>query len=154
MSEARFPGCVRCEAIRHGSAEYDATVALRDEVLRKPLGLRLTEEQLRAESADHHVACFLDGRIIACLVLTPESGRVARMRQVAVAAEHRRQGIGTDLVRYAERFAAAHGYTEVTAHAREPAVPFYKRLGYAIVGERFVEVGIPHFTVRKELVPA
>jgi hypothetical protein len=28
---------------------------------------------------------------------------------------------------------------------------FYAKLGYAVVGERFVEIGLPHFTVRKLL---
>ncbi|MFO7534396.1 MAG: hypothetical protein R6X19_01705 [Kiritimatiellia bacterium] len=62
---------LRCVPIKHGSPEYAATVALRNEVLRKPLGLSLSDEQLQAESGDHHLAGFLDGRLVACLVLTP-----------------------------------------------------------------------------------
>lgn len=142
---------LRCKPIVYGSPEYGATVKLRDTILRKPLGLCLTQEQMRAESKDHHLACFLEGRIVACLVLTPEADGAVRMRQVAVAPDFQRQGVGTALVRYAEGFAAGHKYREMTAHARESAVPFYDKLGYAAVGERFIEVGIPHVTVCKEL---
>jgi predicted GNAT family N-acyltransferase len=39
----------------------------------------------------------------------------------------------------------------VYAHAREAAVPFYTRLGYEVVGDRFIEVGLSHFTVRKAM---
>lgn len=73
------------------------------------------------------------------------------MRQVAVASDCQRQGIGKALVSYAERYAAQHGYTEITAHARESALPFYEKLGYTRSGDRFVELGIPHIEVRKRL---
>ena len=39
----------------------------------------------------------------------------------------------------------------MTMHARETAVPFYERLGYATVGARFEEVTIPHFKMEKRL---
>ena len=142
---------MRCTPIAHGSPEYAATIALRDEVLRKPLGLRFSGEQLRAERGDHHLACYRDSRLIACLVLTPISGDGVRMRQVAVAADCRREGVGRTLVSYAERFAAGLGYREMTAHARETAVPFYEKLGYTVCGDRFIEVGIPHVRLSKKL---
>lgn len=145
---------LQCRSIQHGSPEYDATVALRNAVLRKPLGLLLTAEQIQAEHSDHHLACYLDARLVGCLVLTPEAGGSVRMRQVAVLADYQRKGVGTALVLYAERYAAAHGYLEMYAHARDPAVPFYTRLGYEVVGNRFFEVGIPHFEVRKQLAGA
>jgi ribosomal protein S18 acetylase RimI-like enzyme len=151
MSPSPFHDTLHCATIRHGSADYAETIALRDAILRKPLRLQLTDEQLRAESADHHLACFAGGRIVACLILTPEAQDRVRMRQVAVAADLQRQGVGTTLVRYAERFAAERGYTEITAHARESALPFYRKLGYAVTGEPSIEVGIPHMTVHKTL---
>jgi predicted GNAT family N-acyltransferase len=36
-------------------------------------------------------------------------------------------------------------------HAREAAVPFYLKLGYALAGEPFEEVGIPHRAMEKTL---
>lgn len=142
---------IRCKLIKYSSAEYAATVVLRNEILRKPLGLQFTDEQLRAESNDHHIACFLDGCIVACLVLTPQDDGVVRMRQVAVVADRQRKGIGAALVRYCEQYAEEQGYREVVAHARDTAVPFYEKLGYEVIGDRFNEVGIPHVTVRKAL---
>jgi predicted GNAT family N-acyltransferase len=142
---------LRCAPIEHGSPEYAAAVALRNEVLRKPLGLSLSDAQLQAESDDHHLAGLLDGRLVACLVLTPVSVSVIRMRQVAVAPDCRGRGIGKALVLFAERYAADHGFSEMTAHARESALPFYEKLGYTRVGETFAEVGIPHVGIRKSL---
>ena len=73
------------------------------------------------------------------------------MRQVAIKTSHQGQGFGTRLVTFAEDVARSAGFREIFAHAREGAVPFYRRLGYAVEGEPFVEVSIRHFTIRKRL---
>jgi predicted GNAT family N-acyltransferase len=36
-------------------------------------------------------------------------------------------------------------------HAREVAVGFYRKCGYAVQGEPFLEVTIPHFHMEKKL---
>jgi len=59
------------------------------------------------------------------------------------------QGIGTTLVEYAEALARKIGYRRMVLHAREEAVPFYERLGYARIGGRFEEVTIPHWAMEK-----
>jgi GNAT superfamily N-acetyltransferase len=137
--------------IPHGSAEYEETVALRDDVLRRPLGLRFTPEQLGAEHGDYHVACYDDGRLVGCLILTPLEKGELKMRQVAVAEDWQGKGIGRAMVEFSERFARTHGFNEITMHARESAVPFYEKLDYERVGKRFEEVTIPHWKMRKRM---
>ena len=121
---------VICE-VAHGSPEYWATVALRDSVLRKPLGLQFSAEELRAEADSRHVACYRGDRLVACLVLCPIEGGDVRMRQLAVVPEVQRQGIGTALVDYSEVLARRMGYRRMILHARETAVAFYEKLGYS-----------------------
>ena len=41
------------------------------------------------------------------------------------------------------------GYSRVYLHAREVAIEFYRKLGYEVFGEGFVEVGIPHRHMQK-----
>lgn len=74
-----------------------------------------------------------------------------RMRQVAVVPELQGQGIGRAMVEYSEALARTVGFTRMILHARETAVAFYEKLGYAKVGERFVEVTIPHWAMAKRL---
>lgn len=138
--------------VAFGSPEYEATVELRREVLRRPLGLDFTIEQLAAEDSDVHLALFdEDEGVVACLVLVGlEDGRV-KMRQVAVREDRQGQGVGRQLVRAAETEAKGEGFLTIVLHARETAVPFYRALGYSIEGEPFEEVGIPHFAMSKEL---
>ncbi len=59
----------------------------------------------------------------------------ARMRQVAVAADAQGRGIGRLLVAEFEAEAIRRGAARVTLHARQTAVAFYERLGYAVEGE-------------------
>lgn len=137
--------------VAFNSEEYRQTVRLRDEVLRAPLGLTFTPEQLAAEANDLHLACFARGQLAGCLILTPQDRGAIKMRQVAVSPLVQKQGVGTILVRASEQIAAERGYQRMVLHARETAVPFYLRLGYEVAGEPFEEVTVPHRAMFKTL---
>ncbi|MBV6442087.1 MAG: Acetyltransferase [Saprospiraceae bacterium] len=138
--------------IEFATPEYDEAVRLREEVLRRPLGLEFTPEQLAGEYADIHLGAFdTSGRLIGYLCLTPLSEGAIKMRQVAVAPEWQGKGIGKKLVAASEELAKQLNFKTMTMHARETAVPFYQRLGYRTLGDRFEEVTIPHFRMEKKL---
>jgi GNAT superfamily N-acetyltransferase len=139
-----------CE-VPHGSPAYWATVELRDSILRKPLGLRFSEEELEAEKDSHHLACYRGDRLVGCLVLRPLLDGDVQMRQVAVVPDLQGQGIGRAMVEYSEALARTIGFTRMILHARETAVPFYEKLGYARLGNRFEEVTILHWAMAKRL---
>jgi ribosomal protein S18 acetylase RimI-like enzyme len=137
--------------IAYGAAAYKASVALRNQVLRKPLGLKFAEEELEREHSDYHLICQDEGEIIGCLILVPETPNEVKVRQVAVAPHAQRQGVGRALTKFAEDFARQRGFTMITLHARATAVPFYEKLRYERVGEQFTEVTIPHWKMQKLL---
>ena len=138
--------------IEFATPEYDEAVRLRCEVLRRPLGLDFTPEQLAGEYNDVHLAAFDDpGNLIGCLCLTQVDALQVKMRQVAVAPDWQGKQVGRQLVAASEELAKSMGFQKMTMHARETAVPFYVRLGYTSVGQRFEEVTIPHFKMEKAL---
>lgn len=138
--------------IAFNSPEYALTVALRHEVLRVPLGLAFTVDQLASESDSHHLAALDDeGHILGCLMLTPHSGGEVQMRQVAVKPAMQGTGLGRALVAEAERKAKELGFTRMMLHARDKAIGFYERLGYGREGDLFVEVGIVHQQMSRNL---
>lgn len=145
---------IEIRLVEHGSPDYEETVRLRLRILREPLGLSFTPEQLSSEETDLHLAAFAEGRLVGCLVLTPCDAESVKMRQVAVDTDVQGQGIGGALVVAAEEVAVAQGFRLMTLHARETAVPFYLRLGYTVEGEPFKEVTIPHRRMHKRLVHA
>ncbi|MGK0187332.1 MAG: putative GNAT family N-acyltransferase [Verrucomicrobiales bacterium] len=148
---------IQFRKIAHLSDAYAATVQLRDRLLRAPLGLEFTPDELAAEFDDTHLAGFdSKGELAACLVLTPVSTSTStpgtlRMRQVAVAPQWQRQGIGSQLVQFAETIATDLNASRLTLHAREDVLDFYQKLGYEKVGTPFTEIGIFHIAMEKAL---
>lgn len=139
----------------HQGDDYRAAVSLRDRILRAPLGLSFSEDELEAEHGDFHLGAFddKDGTLIGCLVLSPQPEHALKMRQVAIAESHRGQGIGMALVNFAEALAQSRGFDRIILNARESVVPFYERLHYQVIGEPFIEVNLPHRRMSKALTP-
>jgi predicted GNAT family N-acyltransferase len=88
---------------------------------------------------------------IACCILTEKNRDTLQLRQMAVAPSSQYKGLGRELLQFAEKIAKEKNYSIVMMHARETATGFYEKCGYAIVGEEFSEVGIPHFEMMKKI---
>ncbi|QDH21479.1 GNAT family N-acetyltransferase [Saccharibacillus brassicae] len=148
---------IEVRRIAFGTAEYELALKLRDEVLRRPLGLSIADDDLSGEEAALHIGAFArrrggaEARLVGTLLLRAAGEGALQMKQVAVDEALRGTGTGRQLVRFAEALAARQGYGEIVLHARETAAPFYDKLGYAREGERFEEIGIPHYSMRKPL---
>jgi GNAT superfamily N-acetyltransferase len=150
----KLKGHRHISVINHGSTNYWHAVDLRYAVLREPLGLNYTREQLLAEDKDIHIVYYTDSIVMATLMLTPAENGHIKMRQVAVDEQYQGAGIGAKLVEYSEAYALDLGFTFMEMHARKSAVPFYLKQGYKIIGEEFMEVTIPHFKMDKDLLTA
>ena len=140
---------IEIKTIVHDSPEYEAEVGLRYLILRQPLGLSFSTEQLCADS--HHIGYYIDGKLVGCLVLKPINDKQIQMTQVAVDENVQGRGVGRRMVKYSEDFATRFGFQEMVLHARETAVPFYEMLSYNKVGDCFTEVTIPHWGMVKAL---
>jgi predicted GNAT family N-acyltransferase len=137
--------------IEHNSPEYQKMVALRSEILRKPLGLTFSQEELDREEDDLLIGAFDDDLLLACCILTKTDHDKVRLRQMAVHNSLQGKGIGATMMNFAENVARDRGYKILTMHARKTAVGFYEKLGYRICSEEFQEVTIPHFEMHKKL---
>lgn len=137
--------------IRIQQPEYLEVLALRQEVLRQPLGLNLYEEDLSAELDAQIFIYQLDDKVVGCLLALPVDVASIRLKQMAVSPQCQGKGIGNKLMLAAEAFAKAKGFGKIYFHARESAIPFYEKLGYEILSDTFEEVGIPHKKMGKTL---
>ncbi len=138
--------------IDFATPEYDGAVQLRYEVLRRPLGLDFSTEQLAGEYAQIHLAAYDGaGRLLGYLNLMPVDDHTLQMRQVAVMPDQQGRGVGAALVHHCEALARQLGMRRIILHARQPAVAFYENLAYTVVGEAFEEVTIPHRHMEKML---
>ena len=72
----------------------------------------------------------------------------AHIGRMAVLAERRRHGVGTLLLDKLIEAARGRGGREVLLSAQVHAVGFYRRHGFAPVGEIYEEAGIAHLSMR------
>lgn len=135
-----------------GSATYKSALELRDEILRKPLGMSIFKDNLEGDRADFHIGAFQNNQLMGCLILHPMDNGEIKMRQVAVQSRLQSAGIGKAMVQFAESFAIEKNHVQMVLHARKVVVGFYQKLGYSTEGEEFTEVGIPHFRMSKNLL--
>jgi predicted GNAT family N-acyltransferase len=88
----------------------------------------------------HAVAYDAAGTPIGTGRLLPD-GHIGRM---AVRKAARGTGIGGALLQGLMAQAKLRGHKTVVLGAQTHAAPFYQKHGFAIVGEAFMEAGIPH----------
>lgn len=139
--------------IPFASPAFDDALRLRNNILRVPLGMEFYAEDIAREYLEIHLGCYNErAELVGCLSLRRVDRITLKMRQVAVAEEVQMQGIGKKMVEDSEEWAVQHGFRRMELNAREVAVPFYRRLHYEVSGDRFEEVGIPHFKMKKDLI--
>lgn len=124
-----------------------AAFALRHEVFvvgqNVPVELELDELD---EECDHAVA-VVAGAVVGTGRLLPD-GTIGRM---AVAEAHRGSGVGAAVLARLEDAARERGHSRVELHAQVHAAGFYDKAGYQRVGETYLEAGIEHVTMTKQL---
>jgi ribosomal protein S18 acetylase RimI-like enzyme len=135
----------------HGSPEYRQMVKLRDDILRKPLGLGFSPEELENEKDNMLIGAFEEEDMLGCCMLVEENNNVVRLRQMAVLNDLQGKGIGRALTGFAENIARDRGYKIISMHARKNTIGFWEKMGYKVASEEFTEITIPHFIMEKKL---
>lgn len=98
------------------------------------------------EGAVHFLA-FEDEFAVGAARLQPD-GRIGR---VSVLKDWRGLHIGEALMQAAIAEAERRGLSRQFLTAQSYAVPFYERLGFRVDSEEFLEAGIPHVDMVREL---
>ena len=100
-----------------------------------------------------HIGCIenLDDRLVGGLILAPVDNEEIRMMQVAVDTKYQHEGIGREMVKYAEKRAKEAGFSKIVMHAMLSVVNFYERMGYKQEGDIFEEKGITFAKMVKKL---
>ncbi len=138
-----------------GSDDFRRECELRNAALRVPLGLNLYDENLEPERQQLHFGLFdAAGELVACVIGAPLSPTEAKIRQMAVRGDLQGKGYGRRIMQGLEAQLAHRGFRHLAMHARMTTVGFYAKLGYATVGDEFLEVGIPHVSMEKHIRPS
>lgn len=131
--------------VAYGSGLNDGCVALREGVLRAPLGLALGPDELADDGVREHFCAVADGDVVGSVSLKPLG------RQMAVSEARRGERIGARLFEMAEAWAHDQGFPLIVLNARMSAEGFYAKFGYRSEGGPFEENTIPHIRMTKRL---
>ncbi|RAK68338.1 GNAT family N-acetyltransferase [Hymenobacter edaphi] len=136
-------------------ADWAAYYQLRYQVLRQPWQQPPGSERApddEAPTTTHVLWRAPDGTVAGVARLHPSAPGQGQVRYMAVSPAWQGHQVGRQLLEYLEAAARQQGLTEIVLHAREAAVGFYQRLGYAVVAPSHTLFGsVPHFLMRKAL---
>ncbi len=139
--------------VEYGSKEYLEMVDLRREILRIPLGLDFSEEDLNKDNKSKLFCSFSPkNELMGCCVVDIDHEKASlKIRQMAVLTLFQNKGIGSQLICSVERFAKEVKINRIYLHARKTAIFFYENSGYKVCSDEFLEVCIPHFVMEKRI---
>lgn len=104
------------------------------------------------EAQARHIVGYQEGEpVVVARLIDKELGKTYKVQRVAVLADWRQHGFGKQLMLYIEDFALEQDVRSLILNAQNTAIGFYESLDYEIIGDVFLEAGIPHHTMRKTL---
>jgi predicted GNAT family N-acyltransferase len=76
---------------------------------------------------------------------------VGKLERICILEPYRKFGLGKIIIKALEEIAEERGASQVKLHGQTQAEGFYKKLGYRTSSNIFMEDGIPHILMLKEL---
>jgi predicted GNAT family N-acyltransferase len=149
-----MPAMIHCHRVTAPDT-LQKVYALRSQVFVEEQGVSPEEEFDNYEESSIHWAATHGDEVIAC-ARHRQTELGYKIERMAVRADFRRQGVGRELllqimeellpgISALKDGAAGLTTPEIYLHAQVQALPFYRRLGFAQVGELFYEADIPHY---------
>jgi predicted GNAT family N-acyltransferase len=133
--------------------ELEKYYNLRYEILRKRWGQEesTTRDEFEAESL-HVLALDENENAIATGRLQFNKDGIGQIRSMAVADEFQDKGLGSEVLKFLEEEAKKRNIKSLVLDARDNAINFYLKNGYALEGRSYVLFDvIPHFKMSKKI---
>ena len=106
------------------SDDYGQSLRLRDEVLRRPWGQSIAQDDLSREGEDLILGAFAGDRLVGMAILQATASPYDRLRYMAVDPAFQGQGIGSTIARHFETRSRQAGRAGIRLMARTTAIPF------------------------------
>jgi len=134
-------------------AEWEKYYQLRWEVLRAPWQQpRGSEKAADDATATHALLLNEKEEAIGVCRMHLQTPAEAQIRFMAIRPDYQGQGLGQQLLQYAEEKARAAGASYITLQARENAILFYQKCHYTLLEKSHLLFGsIQHYKMQKEL---
>jgi predicted GNAT family N-acyltransferase len=131
--------------------QLEACFFVRTEVFHKEQGVDKALDFDGKDESSHNVLALMEGEVAATMRLRDIGEKKLKLERLAVLAQFRRKSIASALIEYASKEAKKIGKSEIILHAQVNAKALYEKAGYQAIGEEFLEAGIRHIEMIKEI---
>ena len=132
-------------------SELNQAFHIRTEVFVKEQGVAIEVEMDEYDDICDHILVYYNDQPIGTGRLRSIEG-VAKLERICILSTHRQYGLGRTVVEALEKIAKEKGLVKAKLHGQTHAEPFYGKLGYKRASEVFLEEGIPHVLMLKNLL--
>jgi len=141
---------VSVRPIGGGEDDFSLVSAVRRTVFIEEQRVPEEEEWDHLDGVAVHLLAEMDGRAVGTLRFYEDDGWL-HVGRVAVLRECRGAGVGRVLMERCLAEGRRMGLSHSFLNAQTDKAGFYRRLGYREVGGEFMEAGIPHVRMEREV---
>lgn len=142
---------IKFKTVAYGSPEYNASLVVREEVLRQPSGRTLSAQDVEGEEEQVHIIGELDNQIVCGMVARIRGPEQWQFRQIYVVEALRGQGVGCSLLQYGEALAQLEGVKQIVIHSRMEVAGFYAKCGYTYTDTEYFDSTQPYQNMVKDI---
>lgn len=141
---------VKCQPVTTRE-DLETCLAVRQKVFVEEQDVPLDREMDEYDQTARHFAVQVDEQIVAtCRVRF--MGSAAKIERMAVLKDFRSKGIGMVLMKYILQELSRAGDIQLfKLSSQAHAVPFYEKLGFKTRGSEYMDAGIPHYDMIREI---
>lgn len=134
--------------------DLETAFSIRKEVFVEEQSVPLSDEFDKYDQLDSsckHILVFYNEQPVGTGRLRVV-GEYGKLERICVLQPFRHFGLGKNIVQALEQIAIAKDVAKVKLHGQKQAEGFYHKLGYQTSSNIFMEDGIPHILMTKQLV--
>lgn len=133
--------------------ELENAFSIRKQVFVEEQGVPLKDEFDEFDTLNgecEHVLAYYDGKPIGTGRVRILDGK-GKLERICILEPSRKLGVGKKIINSLEEISSDKGLKQVKLHGQSHAKGFYEKLGYWPTSAEFMEDGIPHFLMIKNL---
>ncbi|RUL47286.1 GNAT family N-acetyltransferase [Lysinibacillus antri] len=135
--------------------ELQMAFEIRKEVFVNEQGVPLEDEYDQFDTLNgqcEHVLVYSDKQPVGTGRIREVEG-LGKLERICILKPYRSLGLGKVIIHALEEIASKQGISKVKLHGQTHAEGFYEKLGYQTASNVFMEDGIPHILMVKEVTP-
>lgn len=98
-----------------------------------------------------HFIGYAENKVVAASRLRFVDG-YGKLERICILKPYRGRSYGKQIIEQMENEISKNGYIKAKLHAQTHAKEFYEQLGYIVISDEFMDAGIPHVAMAKQLI--